>query len=315
MSPGLVQNPELVTIPADRGAGVLQLKHLECEAEQRETKTHPRAARRKPQLDTFNEGFSKIIYWNPYSYQLKTGGVLLQSDFTCTEKCLETFCEPGGEVSRWSTSQRPQYILWGLWRCPPTLRGGRVTPSSSLLLARVPAPRPPPKLFFQGCTFSWSRLGVEDKGWGDTEGPGPSRERAASADKVAFSSTIPSPPKATKTAQHPLPWLGGLLCSPRNRRPQGFSSNGSGSQYMSTCHHSHTHTQMGHTQTSVQNHTLLTDFHAYTQMKVRLKCSHPQCTWTLSEDSKEDTFLYSHHIHMCVRAHTHTFPHIQVGPS
>lgn len=62
MSPGLVQDPELVTIPADRGAGVLQVKHLECEAEQRETKTHPRAARRKPQLDTFNEGFSKIIY-------------------------------------------------------------------------------------------------------------------------------------------------------------------------------------------------------------------------------------------------------------
>ena len=60
--PGLVQNPELVMILADRAAGVLQVKCLECEAEQRETKTHPRAAHRKPQLDTFNKGFSKIIY-------------------------------------------------------------------------------------------------------------------------------------------------------------------------------------------------------------------------------------------------------------
>ena len=62
VSPGLVQNPELVMILAERAAGVPQVKCLECEAEQRETKTHPRAAQRKPQLDTFNKGFSKIIY-------------------------------------------------------------------------------------------------------------------------------------------------------------------------------------------------------------------------------------------------------------
>ena len=94
------------------------------------------------------------------------GSVLFQSDFTGTEKCLETFCEPGGEVSRRSTSQRPQYILGGLWRCPPILRRGRITRtfSYSLLLVRLPAPRPPLKLLFQGCIFSWGKLGMEDKG-------------------------------------------------------------------------------------------------------------------------------------------------------
>lgn len=53
------------------------------------------------------------------------GSVLFQSDFTGTEKCLETFCEPGGEVSRWSTSQRPQYILGGALEMPSNPEEGQ----------------------------------------------------------------------------------------------------------------------------------------------------------------------------------------------
>lgn len=134
--------------------------------------------------------------------------MLFQSDFTCTEKCLETFCEPGGEVSRWSTSQRPQYILWGLWRCPPTLRRGRVTRnfSSSLLLVRVPAPRPPPSSSSRAAPSPGAGWAWRTRAEGIQKAP--VHPEKGLLLQMRWASAVPSPPHPRPQRQPSIPCPG-----------------------------------------------------------------------------------------------------------